>query len=196
MQPLTYILIGLVLIFVLYGIGSVVYREFVIEKPAYEAIEKKDGYEIRKYNPYVTASYTGPGDINNGFMNVAGYIFGGNISSEKIAMTSPVITNERGSNQTTSFILPSSYSLDSLPTPTNSEVTINEVPSKVWAVKTFSGNRPSIETEQEYLADLVRRLEQDAVSYTTTYQFAYYDPPTTLPFLKRNEVWVELEDME
>ena len=206
----TYIFIALVVIFVIYALGGVIYRELIIEKPSYTVVEKKDGYEIRKYNSYITASYTGTGSINNGFMNVAGYIFGGNISSqkiamtspviesdiasEKIAMTSPVITRDADSMKTTSFVLPSEYTLETLPAPTNKDVVLEEVSESMWAVRIFSGRQLSKEKEEEYVNELMKKLERDLISYTSMYQFAYYDPPSTLPFLRRNEVWVAITE--
>jgi hypothetical protein len=175
-------------------------------------VEKKDGYEIRTYASYITASYTGTGGINNGFMNVAGYIFGGNISSQKIAMTSPVLESETSgekiamtppvisqevdSEKTTSFVLPGGYTLETLPTPTNKNVVLTEVPEATWAVRIFRGRQLSQKKEEEYVNELMKKLDRDSISYTSTYQFAYYDPPSTLPFLRRNEVWVQVAEAE
>ena len=204
------ILLVLVVGFVLYALGFVGYREFIIEKPQYFVIGKGAGYEIREYGSYITASYTREsGNINSGFMQVAGYIFGGNSRSQKVAMTSPVIDTPQNSSggqkiamtspviddqKTTSFVLPSKYSLEELPSPNNDDVVIQEVESKVWAVRRFKARdfRDQAMLLGE-LATLREALDTDDVSYTDEYQYAFYDAPGLWWPLRRNEVWVRIE---
>jgi len=199
-------------IFILYVLGFVGYREFIIEKPSYEVLSKTSNYEIREYDSYITASYTREdGSINSGFIQVAGYIFGGNSGNQKVAMTSPVIDtpeNNRESGQriamtspviddqrTTSFVLPSEYSLEDLPVPNNDEVKITEVPATQWAVRKFTARDFRDQTMLlGQLATLREQLDNDQVSYTDEYQYAFYDAPGLWWPLRRNEVWVRIEE--
>ena len=211
MHTLTWVVATLVLIFLVYALGFIGYREFIIEKPAYIIIEKNSDYEVREYDSYITASYTrDSGDINNGFMAVAEYIFGGNSRAQKVAMTSPVIdsptegqkiamtspvidTPEDG-KQTTSFVLPSEYSLNDLPTPNNQEVKIAQVPVKRWAVKRFLAKDFRDQAFlDEQRKELAQALVRDEKEFSGNYQYAFYDPPGLVWFLRRNEVWIELE---
>lgn len=116
---------------------------WTIEEPAYTVIERKDGYEIRQYAPYIVAKTTVTGDYNQatseGFRIIADYIFGNNTKSESISMTTPVLENEVQSEKismttpvlentessgkrTIAFVLPSKYTMDTLPTPNNHAV--------------------------------------------------------------------------
>ena len=212
MQFILWTATACVAVFVLYALGFIGYREFIIEKPRYSIFEKADGYEVREYNSYITASYTREsGDIDNGFMQVARYIFGDNTTKQKVAMTSPVIdtpaeANGMGSEKiamtspviddqgTTSFVLPREYSIEDLPTPNNRKVSINEVPAKRWAVKRFLArdfrDQEFLETKRKELAQALIRDEKE---FTGNYQYAFYDAPGLVWFLRKNEVWIELD---
>ena len=116
-------------------------------------------------------------------------------ASEKIAMTSPVIT--KGSSM--SFVLPFSFkSLSDIPEPTDSRITITEVPGKTVAVSKFSGWY-SDNVGKRYLTELCTKLKnqklinnednEDSIDWCV----AQYHPPFTIPFLRRNEIWVKLD---
>jgi len=195
MNVLTYIVLGLVILFLLYVGGFVAYREFIIEKPSYTVLEKKLGYEIREYESYIIASYTREGgDINSGFMQVAGYIFGDNERSQKIAMTSPVIDAPQGENRTTSFVLPSEYEITDLPVPNNAELEIQDIPEATWAVMRFSAGPYNESRLNPKLNKLSGYLDRDNISYTGEYQFAFYDPPGLIWPFRRDELWVKIEN--
>ena len=98
-----------------------------IEKQKYRVVKKEKDFEIRFYPPAIFAttrstakSYQEMG--SSGFRKIAGYIFGGNETSAKIAMTAPVHMdiNENGSSM--SFVMPSEYTLDKLPRPADARV--------------------------------------------------------------------------
>ncbi len=131
-----YIIFGLVTVLGLWTIGShIAVRS--LEEPSYIVLEKRDGYEIRQYDSYIVAeteiTSTYNQALNGGFSRIADYIFGNNTSKTSIAMTAPVLetTSEKiamtvpvtttiGESQTrnVSFVLPSKYTLDTLPAPT------------------------------------------------------------------------------
>jgi hypothetical protein len=127
-----------------------------IEEPKYKVLKKYSQFEIREYSPYIIA-YTDVfssfnGSSTSGFRILANYIFGGNKSSVKIKMTAPVIqeaTSEKIEMTTpviqakmedyhrVSFIMPSKYSLRTLPQPSDPRVKIKEVEKEIKAVYTF-----------------------------------------------------------
>lgn len=188
------------------------------EQLVYEVITKKDDKEIRLYKPYISAQTTVEGSYKNaqneGFRIVADYIFGNNIAKQKIAMTAPVTqspesknekismtapvliepqqTNQTADKWTISFSMPSKYTLETLPTPVDSRVVLKDIPEKYFATKTFSGFW-SEEKNQEMARDLEKWLAQYS-EYTIASKpiFAGYNPPWTIPFLRRNEVLLEI----
>jgi hypothetical protein len=185
-----------------------------IEEPKYEVVSVADGYEIREYKSYIIAETTITGSkdrneaVNKGFPIVAGYIFGDNTTKAKIAMTVPVNTSqddsqkiamtvpvntERGENDVykISFVLPSEYTLNTLPVPNNSRVVIREVPSRKVAVKRFTwfANESRLQDKE---SALLSELKRDDVKVVGAVNIARYNPPWTMPFMLRNEVQVEI----
>ena len=129
---------------------------------------------------------------------------------EKIAMTAPVAmhregdTSEAGAAAATGdrkmrFFLPSQYdSLDAIPAPTDPGVTVRTVPPAVGAVHRYSGTF-SEGTARGRARALVETLLKDGAEVDISlalngYEFWGYNPPFTIPALRRNEVWVELSE--
>jgi len=123
---------------------------------------------------------------------------------QKLAMTSPVLSSEK--KESMAFVLPFEYTrLDQLPTPTDRRVSLRAVPSKIVAVSQFSGwysnsaGRSHFEALQSHLRDqnlLARpRAAGDASDdEEAEWSVSQYHPPFTLPFLRRNEIWVPLDE--
>lgn len=191
------IILGIVLVlWFLYSFLSV----FNIEEPKYEVLSVKDGYEIREYKSYSIAETTIPEErdrneaARKGFPIVAGYIFGNNTKKDKIAMTVPVNTERedvQGSYKI-SFVLPSEYTLKTLPIPNDSRVQIREIPSRKIAVKSFSwsANESRLQRNEEALLSALKR---DGIETVGAVNVARYNPPWTIPFMLRNEVQVEIK---
>lgn len=186
-----------------------------IEEPKYSVVSIADGYEIREYNSYILAEtvISGAQDRNDaarkGFPIVAGYIFGDNTKKDKIAMTVPVNTEEATSQKIAmtvpvnteqaekgsykvSFVLPSEYTMDALPTPNDSRVSLVEVPSRKVAVKRFTWivNETRLRNNEE---SLLTSLKRDGVVPVGAVNIARFNPPWTLPFMLRNEVQVDIK---
>ena len=190
-----------------------------IETPKYEVVEERDGYEIRQYAPCIVAEVTVAADyergMNSGFRKLADYIFGNNTAvgvsgAGKIAMTAPVIerkepgqeiamtapVQERAAEEgkrTIAFVMPSEYTMETLPRPNNPEVRIVEVPGRKYAALTFSGSvsEKKMETKKRELADMLAR---DGLRSVGEPMLCQYDPPWTPPFMRKNEIWMELAD--
>ena len=113
------------------------------EMPPY-TVEATDGArEIRSYGPHLLAevkvSGNRQGAIQAGFRVLAGYIFGGNESGEKIAMTVPVAQTPEGDSWTVSFMMPARFTKDTLPTPRSDAIRFVEAPPSRQVVDRFSG---------------------------------------------------------
>lgn len=205
-MKIIYIIIVIIILLSLWGCFS-----SKVENTAYSVVEKKDTYEVRLYPEHIVAQTTIKGPykeaLNEGFRIVAGYIFGGNTkkesiamtapvvekkaNSESIAMTAPVTANIEGESHTIAFGMPKSYTLETLPAPTDSRVKIETVPEKKMAVIRFSWWR----TDARVLAkkqELLDALKKDNVFVISEPQYAGYNAPWTPPWMIRNEVLVEV----
>lgn len=195
-------------VFVLLVAGSAM----AIEEPKYTVIEKSGAFELRAYSPKIVAETRVSGSLDKassaGFRLIADYIFGNNTlrtggseeismtapvtmesRSEKISMTTPVSMEQTGEQWRMHFVMPSQYTLDTLPKPNNPAVTLREVPQSNYAVIRFSGfageNKVATKT-----AELMAWLDSKGISPIGKPELARYNPPWTLPFLRRNEVMV------
>jgi hypothetical protein len=187
------------------------FTAMAIEEPEFISIEKKDAFEIREYQPKLIAQVLVNGTFDSasskGFRLLADFIFGNNKTnegskkidmtapvvtrdaSEKIDMTAPVVSEETERGWYISFNMPKQYSKDTLPIPNNPEVKIIEVPKEKFAVITFSG----LVREKKY-AEMLNLLNEEMRKRNLEPQgpaiLARYNPPWTLPFLRRNELMI------
>lgn len=184
-------------------------RHFV-EEPRFEVLERLgESVEIRRYAPMVIAETRVDADFdaapNIGFRRLAGFLFGGNQSRESLSMTAPVTqTSERlamtvpvtqatdGAASVVAFVMPPGRALSSLPVPSDGSVTFREVPERTVAVLTYRGSADAeaVAARSAELETLLRTRNRAVAGPPTS---ARYDPPSTLPFLRRNEIWIPLD---
>ena len=189
------------------------------EEPKFESLHTEGNIEIRRYVPVIIAETIVDGDMDTastrGFQLIAGYIFGKN---ERIAMTTPVVAEPQGSTERIAmtapvsiepqisegfkiadtqrcrihFVMPSQYTLATLPKPLNPQVQLREIPAKTFAALTYSGiNTES--TVQEQTVKLLDWIKKQQIETIGNPQLARYNPPWTLPFLRRNEILQEIK---
>ena len=181
-----------------------------VETPSYKVIQSKGKIEIREFDPMVIAEVQVVGRrkdaISSGFKLLADYIFGNNISQEnidttatiqrpasgKIAMTAPVQQQLANDSWLVSFVMPSEYNLEDLPKPKNIEVKLKNVPVKRFVTIQFSGTS-SDENLAKHKKLLVEFIKTNSISVTGTSKYAFYNPPWTLPLMRRNEVMFEVQ---
>lgn len=175
------------------GVGGVFGIRVGTEEPLYVHEDNLGEIEIRRYGPRVAAQTAVQGEgqdaRSTGFRRLAGYIFGGNDRTTKIAMTAPVAQHHAGGtgDSVIRFYLPSKWSLETLPEPDDSSVTVVEVPAERFAVLRFSGDRsPTSVTAKS--AELLTALHGTDFHADGPPVAWFYDPPWTLPFRRRNEV--------
>lgn len=167
------------------------------EEPPHTVQKLGDGVEIRRYETRIAAETTVTDDEESarsaGFRRLAGYIFGGNQGTAKpagtnIAMTAPVAQSAgSGGDWVIRFYMPSKWTMAELPVPDDDRVRLVSVPRETVAVLRFSGNRDgkAVADRTERLQNTLRAYGFDAIGDPTAW---FYDPPWTLPFLRRNEV--------
>jgi hypothetical protein len=183
-----------------------------IEEPKYKVIKSFESFELRSYEPMIIAETFVRGDISEatraGFKIIADYIFGNNLSStnasesiemtvpvtikqssEKIDMTAPVSLEKNNNSWRVHFVMPNQYTLDTLPTPNNKAVSLRQIPSQNIAVVGFSGFTGKEKTAAK-TAELTEWLTMQNINASGAPQLARYNPPWSLPFLRRNEILI------
>jgi hypothetical protein len=187
-----------------------------IQEPRYVTQLRDGDFEIRQYEARVVAETTVPGEWDNagseGFRRLAGYIFGKNRRGAKIAMTAPVAQapqqtgegvklamtapvaqHREGDSWTVAFTMPEGETLDTLPTPEDSRVSLREIPRSRVAVVRFSG-RWTDANMKEHEAKLRRWTSDRHLAVIGDAEVNRYDPPFKPWFLRRNEVWFPLAE--
>lgn len=187
-------------------------QAMALEKPKYEVLYEDGNIEYRQYQPHLVAEtkVTGQGDrndaANEGFMRLFKYITGANTAqakidmtapvqqaklSENIAMTAPVQQARSNDGWRIAFMLPGKFSLTDAPVPDDDRITIYEVPGRVMAVIRYSGRWTNSNVEKNE-AILMQHLTDHAISAVGTIETAAYNAPFTPPFMRRNELMLEV----
>ena len=177
-------------VFILLVAMAMATQAIAIEEPVYQ-VEKAweaEQIEIRAYAPRVMAVTGMDEDTDGGFRVLAGYIFGGNAEEEKIAMTAPVQQSMAGEKEM-AFMMPAEYALEDLPAPEDQRVSFREAPAYTAAVIQFSG-WASAEKADEKWQQLRGFLIAEGIDITGEPTLNQYNPPWTLPFMRRNEIIV------
>ena len=179
------------------------------QQPAYTVKERVGEIEIRQYAPRFAAETTvnvtdDSAARREGFNILAGYIFGKNHDKRKIAMTAPVETKSgrqidmtapvqnsstQAGKMTMRFFLPTDITPSNAPVPNDSRVRLVQIPAQTMAVLRFSGSW-TVEAIAEKQAELVAKLKGTRWAIIDHPFALFYDPPFTLPPLRRNEAAV------
>ena len=162
------------------------------ETPDYKVVRTDGKFEIRDY-PALSLATTPMegGGMNGGFGRLFRFITGNNAASEKIEMTTPVLINTSGSQRTMSFIMSGKAVEKGLPKPSGESVSLGRVEAARFAVLRFGGGRTD-ENEKEAVEKLTAWLAAQKLEGKGEPVFAYYDPPWTPLFMRRNEVMIRL----
>ncbi len=182
-------------------------------EPPYEVIRTQGEIELRQYETQLIAETLVPvsGDDrspgNGAFRRLANYIFGENTrkaeiemtapvlqapQNEKIDMTAPVIQARKGDQWWMAFVLPKGYTLENAPIPNDDRVQLRTLPPMRLATIRYSG-RNSVEKMARHEARLRAWLSAERVEAVGPARMAGYDPPWTVPFLRRNEIQIPIE---
>ena len=182
-----------------------------IEEAKYDVIKKDNKFEIRDYAPHILAETVVQGDIENAgnkaFKRLFRYISGDNRSRDKVAMTAPVsqqpmrekikMTAPVGQRRVqekwaVSFMMPASYTLETLPEPEDPNITLRQVPARRMATIRYSG----FWSEKGYLRyklKLESWIHEKGLTIVGDPIWARYNPPFTPWFLRRNEILIPVD---
>jgi hypothetical protein len=182
------------------------------EEPPHSSERLGEGIELRRYQSRIAAETTVRAAEeqarSEGFRRLAGYIFGGNQGSSRIAMTAPVSqaatagskiamtapvsrSGDDESGWVIRFFMPSKWTMATLPEPTDPRVRLVEVPAETVAVLRFTGDRSkaAVAARAAELRDALRHKGIEIAGESVAW---FYDPPWTVPFRRRNEVAVPI----
>lgn len=183
------------------------------EEPRYATLHRSGNIEYRQYEPtliaetVIEASSSFGTAGNEGFRRLFRYIAGGNTSQSRIAMTVPVSQERQGekiamtvpvqqvaaaTGWRVAFMLPGNYTVDTAPVPADPRVRVVAVPGRLLAVRRYSGRW----TESNYRThrdELLTALAMAGITTCGEPRLSRYNGPLTLPFLRRNEVSVEID---
>ncbi len=194
---------------------------FTLEEPPFETLKKAANFELRSYRSMVIAEVTVQGDVTTagkeGSRLVKDYIFRQGVNqpttagkqpdekismtvpvtmekaSEKIAMTVPVtMESNAGAGYRLHFVMPSKYTMQTLPKPADPRVTLREIPARKVAAVRFS----KFSTEATIAAQtalLQTWMAEQGLKPAGNPQFARYDPPFVPPMLRRSEILIAVE---
>lgn len=187
-----------------------------IEETSYTVLSQVEDFELRRYDEQLVAQTWVSGDQDTasrqGFKILADYIFGNNTApsgesskismtapvtmqsdnlngqaSRKIAMTAPVSMQQNNGKWRVQFTMPSQYTMQTLPKPNNPDVKIVQVPAQTYGVIKFSGLAGSKKVAKK-TETLKSWMQTQKLVITGIPELARYNPPWTLPFMRRNEV--------
>ena len=182
------------------------------ERRAYDVVEQAGRFEVREYRPAIVAETLVEGDFdevgNDGFRILAAYIFGENEarrsiemtapvtqepSSQKIAMTAPVTQEAAERGYRVTFMMPSEYTLETLPQPKDPRVVLRTEPGGRFASIRYSGFWSTSRYER-HLGELRVWMGEQGLDATGSPVWARYDPPWTLWFLRTNEILIPVSE--
>ena len=173
-----------------------------LEEPKFQILKSNNNYEIRKYSDRLAVEVT-YSNQDSGFRYLFNYISGENTTSEKvnmtvpvtqsvkIDMTAPVTQSKKDGKLVMQFYLPSKFTLNNAPKPTNSRVNLVVLEGGIYAVIQYSG-RVTDKNFQKHYKELKEYLTKDNINFFEPAIRATFNGPFTLPILRRNEVMVKI----
>ena len=181
-----------------------------IEEAKYELVKKDNNFEIRDYAAHILAETVVEGNLEDAgkeaFKRLFRYISGDNRSGNKIAMTAPVsqepssekikmaapVGQQRADDAwVVSFMIPSSYTMETLPKPKDPMVRLRQVPARRIAAIRYSGfwSEKSYLRHKVKLKSWIQKIGLDTVGDPI---WARYNSPFMPWFLRRNEILIPI----
>jgi hypothetical protein len=166
------------------------------ERQEFKVLRTYDDFELREYRPCVIAEVRVPGQFSasssSAFSTLFNYISKGNNSSQKIAMTAPVISAQKtdtseANDWYVSFVMPSGSAIEHMPYPNNSQIKLRELDIEICAAKSFRG-RATDELARKAADQLRTSASKANIALSKETRIARFDPPFKPGFLQYNEI--------
>jgi DNA gyrase inhibitor GyrI len=165
------------------------------ESAPYTLVRENGKFQVRDY-PALTVVETpmalGSTGSDGSFNRLFRYISGGNESSQKIQMTTPVFMSGDQTNATMAFVMPAKMKTGDVPRPSDGNVKVRELSAGRFAVFRYSGAR-NASNEAESLEQLRTWMKSKGLKELSPPIYGYFDPPWTPSFLRRNEVMLRID---
>ena len=184
---------------IILSISFIVYLFFLLpysitmanEEATYDIVHETEVYEIRYYSDRLVVQVINSSD-DNSFRKLFNYISGDNKTSEEIKMTVPVTQTIKDNETYMQFYLPSKFTKETIPTPSNPDIEITTIKEGYFAVIRYSG-RASDSNFNKHSKILENKLKEDNILISGLPIKATYNSPFTLPMLRRNEAMFKVE---
>ena len=166
------------------------------ERQGFKLLQTYKDFELREYLPCVIAEVRVSGQFStsssNAFSTLFNYISQGNNSSQKIAMTAPVITAQKADTPETtdwfvSFVMPSGSTFGRLPNPNDSQVKLRELDTEICVAKSFRG-KATDKLSQKITKELRSKASKANIALSDETRICRFDPPFKPGFLQYNEI--------
>lgn len=186
-------------------------QAMAIEEPSHSVMSAEGNFELRKYSAYIVAETYVEGDFetvgSEGFRRLADYIGGKNKkkesismtapvsqkpASEKIAMTAPVSQYRENGQWRIAFMMPSAYTMETLPTPDDDRIVLREEDVKMVAAIRYSGTWGK-ERYERHATKLMAWISKKGWKMTGTPVWARYNPPFMPWFMRKNEILIPVQ---
>lgn len=175
--------------------GCSMFGESGVEIAPYTVLKSAPPFEVRHYERMVlvTTPMSGLEAQNSPFSRLFDYISGQNSKTQEIPMTAPVFMDQgQAQSETMSFVMPASFTMDDTPQPQDPNVKLEELQDYTVATVTFNGRlqQDNIQKHQKMLEDWIGSQKLETLGPAKA---AGYNPPFTIPALRRNEVLIPIK---
>jgi len=166
------------------------------ERQEFKVLQTYKDFELREYLPCVIAEVRVSAEYSTAssgaFSSLFNYISQGNKSSQKIAMTAPVITAQKADTPEStewyvSFVMPSGSTIGHMPDPNDSKVSLRELEAETCVAKSFRG-KATEELSRKMVKELRASAAQVDIALSDETRICRFDPPFKPGFLQYNEI--------
>ena len=166
----------------------------------FRVLHTYEDFELREYLPCVIAEVKVSANYStatrSAFSSLFNYISQGNESSQKIAMTAPVITAQKADRSDSagwyvSFVMPSGSAFDHMPHPNDSEVKLRELDTETCVAKSFRGTATD-ELSRKKVQELRASASKANIALSDETRICRFDPPFKPGFLQYNEIVIPI----
>jgi hypothetical protein len=166
------------------------------ERQEFKVLQTYEGFELREYSPCVLAEVRVSAEYSTAssgaFSSLFNYISQGNKSSQKIAMTAPVITAQKADTSEftdwhVSFVMPAGSTISDMPHPNDSRVILRELETETCVAKSFRG-KATEKLSQRMVKELRESAAKVDIALSDETRICRFDPPFKPGFLQYNEI--------
>ena len=166
------------------------------KRQEYKVLQTYSDFEVRQYLPCVLAQVKVSANYESAasmaFASLFRYISKGNKSSEKIAMTAPVIAAQSGlkteeNDWYVSFVMPSGSKFAHLPHPNDPLVSLKELDKQTCIALSFRG-RATLEVTKNKIDQLRSAAKRENIALSGETRIARFDAPVKPGFMHYNEI--------